>query len=102
MAEKSEQKYITSDKVLQNILADEVDLSDNEDAQVITANPAEAIDSAVRELWSLRNQTANFVAFEEESTRSLTPLFDKWEKHRVIQERILSSTIIVGSLIAEQ
>ena len=78
MAEKSEQKYFTSDEVLQNILADEVDLSDNEDAQVITANPAEAIDSAVRELWSLRNQTANFVAFEEESTRSLTSLFDKW------------------------
>ena len=78
MAEKSEQKYFTSDEVLQNILADQVDLSDNEDAQVITANPAEAIDSAVRELWSLRNQTANFVAFEEESTRSLTSLFDKW------------------------
>ncbi|CAB4034830.1 Hypothetical predicted protein, partial [Paramuricea clavata] len=102
MAEKSEQKYFTSDEVLQNILADEADLSDNEDAQVITTNPAEAIDSAVRELWSLRNQTANFVAFEEESTRSLTSLFDKWEKHRVIQERILSSTIIAGSLIAEE
>ena len=28
MAEKSEQKYFTSDEVLQNILADEVDLSD--------------------------------------------------------------------------
>jgi DNA-binding transcriptional regulator PaaX len=71
-------------------------LSDNEDAQVITANPAEAIDSVVRELWSLRNQTANFVAFEEESTQSLTSLFDKWEKRRVIQERILSHTIIVA------
>ncbi len=45
---------------------------------------------------------ANFVAFEEKSTRALTSLCDKWEKHRAIQERILSSTIVGGSLIAEE
>ncbi len=68
----------------------------------MATNPADAIDSAVQEFWLLRNQMANFVAFQEESTRARTSLFDKWEKHRAIQEWILSSTIVGSSLIAEE
>ncbi len=47
MAEKPEQKYFTCDEVLQNILVNEVDLSDNKDVQVMATNLAEAIDSAL-------------------------------------------------------
>ena len=65
-------------------------------------NCVEAIALAVQELRVLRNQMSNFVAFEGEATGLLTSLFEKWKKERALTNRVLMSTIEVGSLIAKE
>lgn len=95
----ADEKHFTRDEIMSDILAESQADDEIKNAGV---NSSEAIASAVKELWVLRYQMSNFVAFEDEASGLLTSLFEKWEKERALTDRVLLSTVEVGSLIAEE
>ena len=99
MAKTLAAKHVSCDEVLQDILSDD---QSNDDTRLVEANADEVIGLAIRELRVLRSQMFNFVAFEQEVARSLHGLYARWEERCPYSQRILNSTITVGSLIAEE